>query len=175
SGALPVDVRRLSQRSRQQPPRDRTGRGREDARAASARDFGWWARTTNGGRHAQCAQDRGRHSHLLVARSRAHFADGRWPRRPERKVRQIVREPSPGHHQRAGGKLSDAAARHVGWPAARHGGCGRLETSARGGQPNLLLVHTRKKRTLAAADVRAAYWPKADMPAGLTNLRFAQS
>ena len=39
------------------------------------------------------AQDRRRHSYLLVARARAHFADGRWSRRPEREVGQVVREP----------------------------------------------------------------------------------
>ena len=69
---------------------------------------------------AQCAQDRRRHSHLLVARARAHLVDGRWSRRPEREVGQTLREFGAGHHRRASGQLPFAAARHMGRPATRH-------------------------------------------------------
>ena len=110
------------------------------------------------GARAQCAQDRRRYSHLLVAGARADLADGRWSRRPEREFGQIVREPGAGHHRWAEGKLSAAAARHMGRPAARH--------SSRGGVgkpplPRDLVLHvahaSRKRKPDAPAGERTVF------------------
>src|SRR4029077_10625895 len=99
------------------PPRYRTGRSREDEGAAGRPDRCGRSGKRPCGSPTQRTEDRRCDSGVLVSRTRAHFAVGRWARRTEAKGWRAGRQSRAGHARRLGGRIADLAGWHLGRPA----------------------------------------------------------